>query len=195
MNERIRIPGRVVGRKVRLALLVVLGLVAAAVVVRLFLGVVTYPLGTALPDVAGIVASKDTNEFDAPEVHLLLADGRELTLHRGDRILMGAVGAGDLIIFGSQPQRWYLTGSPSIRADRTECYAVAADRAYSQPGEVLLVWDDWIGVGVRLPKTTGYDDRGELYDELGHLRYVPFESFSGVSFCLDAAGRVTQYTH
>jgi hypothetical protein len=182
--------------KVGRAALVVLGLVAVAVLlVRILLGLVSYPLGVSSPDVAGIVASKSTNEFDAPEVRLVLTSGDEVILRRGDRSLIGGVGEGDLIVFGSTPERWYLLGSLATRAGEPNCYSVSADRAYSESDGVVLVWGEWLGAGIRLPKAPGYDDDGLLEDVLGHLEYRPFEFGSGVSFCLDAEGRVTEFTH
>jgi hypothetical protein len=58
------------------AAVVVLGLAAALVLLaRLLLGLVWYPLTVSTPDVAGIVASKSTNQFDAPEARLVLTSG------------------------------------------------------------------------------------------------------------------------
>jgi len=182
--------------KVRRTALVVLGLATVVVLlVRLLLGLVSYPLAVSSPDVAGIVASKSTNQFDAPEVRLVLTSGDEVILRRDDRSLIGGVGEGDLIVFGSAPQRWYLRGSLVARAGGPDCYAISADRAYSESDGVVLVWGEWLGGGIRLPKAPGYDDTGQLDDRLGHLEYRPFEFGSGVSFCLDAGGRVTEFTH
>jgi len=173
-----------------------LGLAAVVLLlIRLLLGLVTYPLAVASPDVAGIVASKSTNQFDAPEVRLVLTSGDEVILHREDRSLIGGVGEGDLIVFGSTPQRWYLRGSLASRSDGPDCYAISADRAYSESDRIVLVWGEWLGEGIRLPKAPGYDDGGLLYEIFGHQEYRPFEFGSGVSFCLDAEGRVTQFTH
>ena len=169
--------------------------VAAFVVVRLLMGIVAYPLRVASPDVAGIIASKSTNEFDAPEVRLVLTSGHEVILHRDDRTLIGGVGEGDLIVFGSTPERWYIVGSPRSGSDRPGCYSFSANRAYSETDGVVLVWYRWLGQGIRLPKAPGYDDSGLLYEIFGHLEYRQFEWGSGVSFCLDDQGRVTEFTH
>jgi len=182
--------------KVGRTALVVLGLATVVVLlVRLLLGLVSYPLAVSSPDVAGIVASKSTNQSDAPEVRLILTSGDEVILRRDDRSLFGGVGEGDLIVFGSAPQRWYLRGSLVARAVGADCYAISADRAYSESDGVVLVWGEWLGGGIRLPKAPGYDDDGRLYEIFGHLEYRPFEFGSGVSFCLDAQGRVTEFTH
>jgi len=182
--------------KVGRTALVVLGLATVVVLlVRLLLGLVSYPLAVSSPDVAGIVASKSTNQFDAPEVRLVLTSGDEVILRHDDRSLVGGVGEGDLIVFGSAPQRWYLRGSLVARAVGADCYAISADRAYSESGGVVLVWGEWLGGGIRLPKAPGYDDDGRQYEIFGHLEYRPFEFGSGVSFCLDAQGRVTEFTH
>jgi hypothetical protein len=182
--------------KVGRATLVVLGLAAVVVLlVRALLGLVSYPLEVSSPDVAGIVASKSTNQFDAPEVRLDLTSGDQVTLRRGDRSLIGGVGEGDLIVFGSTPQRWYLLGSLATRAGEATCYRVSADRAYSESGGVVLVWGEWLGAGIRLPKAPGYVDDGLLEEVFGHLEYRAFEFGSGVSFCLDAYGRVIEFTH
>ena len=182
--------------KVGRAALVLLGLAAVGLLIaRLLLGLVSYPLAVSSPDVAGIVASKSTNQFDAPEIRLVLTSGDEVILRREDRSLFGGVGEGDLIVFGSTPQRWYLSGSLATRTAGVDCYAISADRAYSDSDTVVLVWGEWMGGGVRLPKAPGYDDDGLLYEMFGHLEYRPFEFGSGVSFCLDAEGRVTEFTH
>ena len=182
--------------KVGRAALVGLGLAAVTILlVRLLLGLVSYPIAISSPEVVGVVASKSTNQFDAPEVRLLLASGDELILRREDRSLISEVGEGDLIVFGSMPQRWYIRGSPATRAGRDHCYSISADRAYSESDGVILVWGEWMGGGIRLPKAPGYDDDGLLYETLGHLEYRPFEFGSGVSFCLDEQGRVTEFTH
>jgi hypothetical protein len=163
--------------------------------VHVFLGVVTYPLAVTSPDVAGIVASKSTNQFDAPEVRLVLQSGEGVVLHRRDRSLIGGVGEGDLIVFGGTPERWYLMGSLVARSDGPDCYAISADRAYSEPDGIVLVWGEWLGQGIRLSKAPGYEDDGLLKELLGHREYRQFEVGSGVSFCLDAEGRVTRFTH
>jgi hypothetical protein len=182
--------------KVGRAALVALGVAAVVVLlVRILLGIVSYPLEISSPDVAGIVASKSANQFNAPEIRLVLTSGDEVILRRGDRSLTGGVGVGDLIVFGSVPQRWYLLGSPASRAGEADCYAISADRAYSESGGVVLVWGDWLGAGIRLPKAPGYDDDGLLEEVLGHLEYRAFEFGSGVSFCLDADGLVIEFTH
>ncbi|HET9344137.1 MAG TPA: hypothetical protein VFO05_00435 [Candidatus Limnocylindrales bacterium] len=181
-----------VGRTALLAL----GLTAVALLlVRLLLGLISYPLVVSSPDMAGIIASKSTNQFDAPEVRLVLTTGNEVILRREDRSLIGGVGEGDLIVFGNTPQRWYLGGNLATRAGVADCYSISADRAYSESDGIVLVWGEWLGAGVRLPKAPGYDDSGLLDAMFGHLEYRPFEFGSGVSFCLDAEGRVTEFTH
>jgi hypothetical protein len=116
-------------------------------------------------------------------------------LRREDRSLIGGVGEGDLIVFGSTPQRWFLRGSLASRAGGGACYRISADRAYSESDSVVLVWGEWLGAGVRLPKAPGYEDGGLLFETFGHLQYRQFEFGSGVSFCLDAEGRITAFTH
>jgi hypothetical protein len=116
-------------------------------------------------------------------------------LRREDRSLIGGVGEGDLIVFGSTPQRWFLRGSLASRAGGGACYRISADRAYSESDSVVLVWGEWLGAGVRLPKAPGYEDGGLLFETFGDLQYRQFEFGSGVSFCLDAEGRITAFTH
>ena len=182
--------------KVGRAVLAVLGLAAVVVLlIRLLLGLIGYPLAVSSPDVAGVVAFKSTNEFDAPEVRLVLTSGDEVILRREDRSLISGVGEGNLVVFGSTPQRWYLVGYLATRAGQADCYAISADRAYSESDGIVLVWGEWLGAGIRIPKAPGYDDDGLLYEAFGHLEYRAFELGSGVSFCLDAKGRVTEFTH
>jgi hypothetical protein len=177
-------------------LFVALAVLAITVaVVRLLLGTVFYPLAIASPDVAGIVVSTNSTPLDAPEVRLILASGDEVSVLRTDRVLDQKVNQGDLIIVGSNPEPWYLSGLPSTVTDPDGCFSVWPDRAYSEPDAVVMVFDHWVGSGVRIPKAPGFDDNLLTYDELGHPRYTPFEFGSGVSFCLDGHGRVTRFTH
>jgi hypothetical protein len=176
--------------------LAALALLAISVAVfRLLLGMVFYPLAVASPDEAGIIVSTSTTRVDAPVVRLTLSSGREVSLQRGDRALDQGVTIGSLIIVGGSPERWYLGGLPSTATDRNGCFSVWPDRAYSEPDAVVMVFGQWVGSGVRIPKAPGYDDDLLLHDELGHQRYTPFEFGSGVSFCLDGGGRVTTFTH
>jgi hypothetical protein len=182
-------------RTIRRAL-VALGLVAITVaVIRLLFGIVFYPLGIASPDVAGIIVSTSSTGLDAPEVRVTLASGEEVSVLRTDRALDQGVAKGNLIIVGSNPEPWYLSGLPATATDPIGCFSVLPDRAYSEPDAVVMVFDHWVGSGVRIPKAPGFDDNLLTYDELGHPRYTPFEFGSGVSFCLDGNGRVTQFTH
>ncbi len=185
------------GRPVRnrgITALIALLLAGAAFVIVRFLLTFTFPIYVASPDVAGIVASRSSNDFDAPEVRLVLVTGDEVVLHRDDRALLGGAGEGDLIVFGSTPERWYVTGFLGATSNDPGCYSISADRAYSESGGVVIVWDDWPGEGVRLPRAPGYDDSGLVYEQFGHLAYTQFELGSGISFCLDAEGRVTRKT-
>jgi hypothetical protein len=179
----------------RVALVALVVAAAGLLVARLLLGFFSYPLSVSTPDLSGVVASRSTNQFDSPEVRLLLTSGDEVILHRDDRSLIGGVGEGDLIVFGTAPEHWYLRGSRLTRLDGLDCYGISADRAYSESDGIVLVWGAWLGQGIRLERAPGYDDDDLLYEIFGHREYRQFELGSGVSFCLDAKGRVTQFTH
>jgi hypothetical protein len=188
--------GRRLDARTNRGVLVALSLLAISLAVfRLLLGMAFYPLAVASPDVAGIIISVSTSQVDAPVVILTLSSGREVSLLRGDRALDQGVTIGSLIIVGHSPERWYLGGLPSNATDRNGCFSVWPDRAYSEPDAVVMVFDHWVGSGVRIPKAPAYDDDLLLHDELGHRRYTPFEFGSAVSFCLDGGGRVTTFTH
>jgi hypothetical protein len=182
-------------RTVRRAFMALALLAAAVAVVRLLFGIAFYPLGIASPDVAGIIVSTSSAESNAAEVRVVLASGEELSVLRTDRALDQRATTGDLIIAARNPEPWYLSGLPSTATDAIGCFSVWPDRAYSEPDAVVMVFDHWVGSGVRVPKARGFDDALLTYDEFGHRRFTPFEFGSGVSFCLDGHGRVTEFTH
>jgi hypothetical protein len=141
-----------------------------------------YPGTVVAPERIGRVASVETDQDLT--VHVVLENGEALTLDRHDRGLQG--GPGDLVLFGSRPERWYL--SPTFNKD-LGCYVISATRAYSEPGSVVLALESWSGVGVRLPKADGFDDsRLVTTNPDGRLEYT---GLSGVSFCSDEKGRVS----
>jgi hypothetical protein len=140
-----------------------------------------YPGRVTTPEVIGLVASI-TSDPDLT-AHVVLADGQTLTVGRSDRSLGGL---GDLLFLGSQPDRWYLAGHESQDSD---CYWISASRAYSDPGSVVLAFQNWPGVGVRLQKAPGYDDSKLVTTDFrGHLRY---SSIGPISLCADETGQIT----
>lgn len=140
-----------------------------------------YPGTVVAPDLIGRVASMKTDQDLT--VHVALASGDEVTLGRSDHGLQG--GPGDLLLFGTRPERWYL--SPTLNKD-LGCYVISASRAFSEPSSVVLTFEGWPGVGVRLPKAPGFDDsRMVTTNSDGRQEY---SGISGVSFCSDEEGRV-----
>ena len=141
---------------------------------------VAFPAQVTQPDQIGLVASIKT---DADlTAHVVLANGEALVLPRSDRSLGGL---GELLFRGSQPDRWYLAGHKSEKPD---CYWVAASRAYSEGDSVVLAFEDWPGVGIRLAKVPGFDDSKLVTsDSQGRLVY---SSIGPISLCADVEGRI-----
>jgi len=140
-----------------------------------------YPDRIVEPDLIGVVASIKTD----PDLtaHVILTSGEQLALGRQDRSLGGL---GELLFVGYQPERWFLAGHAS---ERPNCFSVSASRAFSDSGAVLLVFENWPGIGIRLQKAPGFDDRRRVTtDAQGHL---PYSSMGGISLCADVEGRIT----
>jgi hypothetical protein len=140
----------------------------------------SFPAAITQPDDVGLVATVKT---DADlTAHVVLANGEALDLTRSDRSLGGL---GELLFFGSKPARWYLAGHKSEKPD---CYWVSASRAYSEPDSVVLAFEDWPGVGIRLSKVPGFDDSKLVTsDSQGRLVY---SSIGPISLCADVEGRI-----
>jgi hypothetical protein len=141
----------------------------------------SFPSEVTQPDQIGLVVSVKT---DADlTAHVVLANGEALVLGRSDRSLGGL---GELLFLGSRPDRWYLGGHKSEKPD---CYWVAASRAYSERDSVVLAFEDWSGVGIRLAKVPGFDDSKLVTsDSQGRLIY---SSIGPISLCADVEGRIS----
>jgi len=160
----------------RLGIAVIL-VVATAAFVASRIG---YPWQVTTPDVIGLVASITTD----PDLtaHVLLTDGQTLDIGRSDRSLGGI---GELLFLGSHPDRWYFAGHKS---ESPGCYWISASRAYSDPGTVVLVFEELPGVGVRLPKAPGFDDSKLVTaDSQGRLLY---SAIGPISLCADEVGQI-----
>ncbi len=131
-----------------------------------------------------------SDEFIDSEELVTLADGHELALQSGDRDILGSADRGRVILFGTEPDRWYLVGS---QTDTPDCYRVRVGWAYSEPGSVVLAFESWGGVGIRVPKRPGFDDSTMLMGvngagPSGQRQYA--NSGGGIPFCIDASGRL-----
>jgi hypothetical protein len=160
--------------------LIALILLVGALVVFVVSRSIGFPGRVTAPDVVGLVASVTTD----PDLtaNVVLTDGRTVTVGRSDRSLGGL---GELLFVGSHPGRWHLAGHKSEKPD---CYWISASRAYSEPGAVVLAFEDWPGVGVRLPKAPGYDDSKLVVTASGgRLRY---SSIGPISLCADEKGQI-----
>jgi hypothetical protein len=140
-----------------------------------------YPGRITTPEVIGVVASnKSDNDGTA---HVVLTSGEELVIRPGDRSLYGF---GDLMLVGTEPERWYL--GATFSADRG-CYWFSSSRAFSEPTSVVLAFEDWWGVGLRLPKAPGFDDSKLVYK--GSDGRLEYSRLATVQFCSDAEGRLS----
>src|SRR5688572_16125910 len=181
MNRRFGVPSRLVSARQLLALLGLTLLVAttAFITSRIDIG---YPGRVTTPEVIGLVASITTD----PDVtaHVVLADGQTFAISPSDRTLGGF---GDLLFVGNHPDRWYLPGFQS--QEQPACYRISASRAYSYADTVVFVFEEWPGVGVRLPKAPGYDDSKLIVGTWdGRLRY---SSIGPISLCANEEGQIT----
>ena len=143
-----------------------------------------YPEKVTTPEAIALVVSLTTD----PDLtaHVVLANGQNLVVGRSDRTLGGLGGPGDLQFAGSQLGAWYLAGH---RSEKPSCYWIGASRAYSEPESVVLAFEDWPGVGVRLAKAPNYDDsKLVVTDSQGRLRY---SSIGTISLCSDVEGRIS----
>jgi hypothetical protein len=141
----------------------------------------SYPGVVTTPEVIGLVASITTD----PDLtaHVALTSGQTVVVRRSDRSLGGL---GDLLFLGTKPDRWYLAAHKS---EKPGCYWVAASRAYSEVGTVVLAFEVWPGVGIRLPKAPGFDDSKLVTtDSEGRLVY---SAIGAISLCSDADGRIS----
>ena len=178
MSDPVGAPSRRVTRWLIALMLVVAA--TAFVVWRIGIGI-GYPGQVTTPEVVGLVASI-TSDPDFTAAHVVLTDGRTMVVPRSDRSLGGL---GDLLFIGSQPERWHLAGH---RSQEPGCYWISASRAYAEPGSVVFAFEEWPGVGVRLPKAPHFDDsRLATVDFQGRLRY---SSIGPVSLCSDEQGRI-----
>jgi hypothetical protein len=165
----------------RLIALILLVAIATLVAPRIIS--IGYPGEVTTPDVVGLVTSSTTD----PDLtaHVVLIAGQSLTVGRSDRTLGGLGGIGDLQFVGIHPDRWYLAGRKSEKPD---CYWIGASRAYSEPGAVMLAFEAWPGVGIRLPKAPGYDD-SKLVTRVSDSRLL-YSAIGPISLCSDEEGRI-----
>jgi hypothetical protein len=69
------------------------------------------------------------------------------------------------------------------------CFRFSADRAFSEPDSVVLAFERWPGVGIRLAKAPGFDDsRLVTRNSEGRLEY---SALASIAFCADAQGRIS----
>lgn len=144
-----------------------------------------YPDRITTPEVVGLVAAVTSEDNDSG-YGIVLADGTQLTKETNDRAIPGAPSQGNLIWFAAQPERWFL--SASFNKD-LRCYSFSADRAFSEGDSVVLAFERWPGVGIRLLKAPGFDD-SRLVTRNSDGRWE-FSGIAGVSFCADAEGRLS----
>ena len=145
-----------------------------------------YPDVVVAPDVVGpIEESRDDDPSDTG-AWFAVVDGQEVRIDsHEDRALQRATD-GDLLIFGSDPERWYLGADAS---EDGRCYLVRAWKAYDEPDAVVLVYSEWVGVGIRLPKAPAFDSDSRTVDDPD--RRPQYDGISGVTFCADSEGRLT----
>jgi hypothetical protein len=181
MNRLVGAVSRFVSARQLKALIGLIILVAATAFItsRIDIG---FPGRVTTPEAVGLVASITTD----PDVtaHVVLADGQTFAIRPSDRTLGGF---GDLLFVGDHPDRWYLPGFQS--QEQPGCYWIAASRAYSDADSVVFVFEEWPGVGVRLPKAPGYDDSKMIVGTWdGRLRY---SSIGPISLCANEEGQIT----
>lgn len=65
-------------------------------------------------------------------------------------------------------ERWFL-GAP---LGDDGCYEISATEGYDEPSAVVLLFSEWSGVGLRLPKAAGFDPGNRIvHDPDGRPQY------------------------
>jgi len=144
----------------------------------------SYPGVVTTPDVTGLVASIKTDPDST--AHVGLTTGQTVVVGPSDRSLGGLAGPGDLLFRGSQPDPWHFAGHKS---EKPACFWISASKAYSEQGTVVLAFEEWPGVGVRMPKAPGYDD-SKLVTADSQGRQV-YSAIGPISLCSDVEGRIS----
>ena len=127
------------------------------------------------PDVIGLVQSADRVTFQGTEYELdPFADYSE-----------GRAAEGDLLLFGTKPDVWYVAARPHAGG----CYAILVGAAYDDDDSLIVNFSGF-DFGVRLKKGEGFiADRRPIATQAGRPAY--HYGSQGVGFCLDRDGKVT----
>ena len=92
------------------------------------------------------------------------------------------------MLYGTQPEPWYLAVGP---ADTQYC--TFSDAAFSEPDALVLLYESWSGVGIELRKAADFVEQHPTTQRVdGHLRYGPPGGFPQF-FCVNANGEMTSH--
>lgn len=143
-----------------------------------------YPTSIIAPEVVGQVEAAEPDPAD-DSAWLVTVNGTAVRVDVADDRRLQGTGVGDLLFFGAQPERWFL-GAP---LGEDGCYEIVADKGYDEPDAVILVFADWPGVGLRLPKAPGFEEDNRITDDpAGRPQYA---GSGGELFCADERGQLT----
>jgi len=138
-----------------------------------FLFADSFPDRVVSPEVVGVVQSADRT---------VTVRGTEYDLDPFADYAVSRAGKNDLLLYGTQPDVWYVAAHPA----GDNCYHILGGTAYDD-GDSVVVMFSGFAFGVRLEKGEGFDDlRRPVATQDARAVYV-FGS-QGVDFCLDANG-------
>jgi hypothetical protein len=139
----------------------------------------TFPDRVESPEVVGIVASMDSPRSG---VRTVTVDGREYDLDDPAPYGVGGADESDLLLYGTQPDVWYVAARPAGE----DCFHILAGTAYDD-GDSVVVMFSGFDFGVRLEKGEGFEQlRQPVATQDARAVYV--YGSQGVGFCLDASG-------
>lgn len=116
-------------------------------------------------------------------------DGHTISVPEKSALALNGAGynQGDLLLFGEDYGRsWYARLGPDQLYGVDGCYWITGV-AYDEPGAVIVLSNEWRGVGLRLPKAPDSVVPPDLVNSEG--RYGGGEYPTG-GFCVDSTGTV-----
>ncbi len=146
---------------------------------------ISRPGMTVSPSIVGVIDSVHRNAAGVPVVSVA---GQQVTIDQstgGDRQLRstGGLEAGSLLLFGTEPERWY-----QVLGTVRQCrYEALANAAFDDADAVIFVFDGWKGVGIRLPKAPDFRPAPSALLDGKYL----IEGVPGSYFCVNESGQVT----
>lgn len=145
----------------------------------------SYPVVTVDPEVIGRIEATRSDADEWPAWFAILED-RDVRLEPHEDRVLSQASEGDLLLFGTEPERWFMGARPS---DDERCYLVSATKGWDEPDAVTLIYQRWPSIGIRLPKSSAFDAENRItHDPDGRPQYD--NGGGGMTFCADEHGRL-----